>query len=186
MPENQQNFLTELKRRKVFRVAAGYVVIAWVTLQFLDLVFDNINSPDWVMQSVMAIMAVGFPIALVLAWAFDVSLEGVRIVPGRSRAFALLVAAISVASLGYVGWMFIGAGGDETQPDSMASDSEIGVIDSIAILPFESFSKDRQDEYFADGLADTLLHKLANLSNLKVIAMPTRCCTNWQTSATSR
>jgi TolB-like protein/Flp pilus assembly protein TadD len=170
MPENQLNFLTELKRRKVFRVAAGYVVIAWVTLQFLDLVFDNINAPDWVMQSVMAIMAVGFPIALVLAWAFDVSSEGVRIVPGRSRAFVLLVAAISVASLGYVGWMFIGAGGNETQPDSMASDSEIGVIDSIAVLPFESFSKDRQDEYFADGLADTLLHKLANLSNLKVIA----------------
>ena len=117
MPENQLNFLTELKRRKVFRVAAGYVVIAWVTLQFLDLVFDNINSPDWVMQSVMAIMAVGFPIALVLAWAFDVSSEGVRIVPGRSRAFVLLVAAISVASLGYVGWMFLGTGGDQTKPE---------------------------------------------------------------------
>jgi TolB-like protein/Tfp pilus assembly protein PilF len=66
--------------------------------------------------------------------------------------------------------MFLGTGGDETKPESTASGSEIGVIDAIAVLPFESFSEDRQDEYFADGLADTLLHKLAQLSNLKVIA----------------
>jgi TolB-like protein/Tfp pilus assembly protein PilF len=170
MPENQLNFLTELKRRKVFRVAVAYVVIAWVALQFLDLVFENINAPDWVMLSVMAIMAVGFPVALVLAWAFDVSSEGVQTVPGRSRAFVLLIAVVSVASLGYVGWMYIGSAGDEIQADSTASGSEISVIDSIAVLPFESFSEDPQDAYFADGLADTLLHKLANLSNLKVIA----------------
>jgi len=170
MPEYQPNFITELKRRKVFRVAAGYIFIAWVSLQFLDIVLDNINAPDWVMQSLMAIMAVGFPIALVLAWAFEISADGVRAAPGRNRTFALLVAAISVASLGYVGWMFIGTGGDGTGSQSTAADSEIGVIDSIAVLPFESFSEDRQDEYFADGLADTLLHKLAQLSNLKVIA----------------
>ena len=132
MSENQPNFLTELKRRKVFRVAAGYIVIAWVALQFFDLVFDNIDAPDWVMQSVLAIMAVGFPIAVVLAWAFDVSPEGVRKVPGRNRTFGLLVAALSVASLGYVAWMFLGTGGDETKPESTASGSEIGVIDAIA------------------------------------------------------
>ena len=170
MPDNQATFLAELKRRKVFRVAAGYVVIAWVALQFFDLVFDNINAPDWIMLSFMAIMAVGFPVALVLAWAFDVSSEGIRTVPGRSRAFAFLVVVISIGSLGYVGWIFFDAGGDETQPEPVASDSGISVIDSIAVLPFESFSDDQQDEYFADGLADTLLHKLANLSNLKVIA----------------
>lgn len=170
MPDSQASFLSELKRRKVVRVALGYVVIAWVALQFFDLVFDNIDAPDWVMLSIMAIMAMGFPVALVLAWAFDVSSEGIQTVPGRSRAFVLLIAVVSVASLGYVGWMYIGTAGDEIQADSIASESEIGVIDSIAVLPFESFSEDPQDEYFADGLADTLLHKLANLSNLKVIA----------------
>lgn len=170
MPESQPNFLTELKRRKVFRVVAGYIVIAWVSLQFFDLVFDNINAPDWVMQSLMAVIAVGFPIALVLAWAFDVSPEGVRKSPGRNRTFVLLITAISIASLGYVGWLFLGTGASETGSQSTASDPEIGIIDSIAVLPFESFSEDRQNEYFADGLADTLLHKLAQLSNLKVIA----------------
>ena len=170
MTDKQASFLTELKQRKVFRVAVGYVVIAWVALQFFDLVFDNINAPDWVMLSVMAIMAVGFPVALVLAWAFDVSAEGIRIVPGRSRAFVLLISVVSVASLGYVSWIFIGTAGDQIETNSTASESEIRVIDSIAVLPFESFSEDPQDAYFADGLADTLLHKLANLSNLKVIA----------------
>jgi len=170
MANSQTSFLTELKQRKVFRVAAGYVVIAWVALQFFDLVFENINAPDWVMLSIMAIMAVGFPVALVLAWAFDVSPEGIRIVPGRSRAFVLLITVVSIASLGYVSWIFVGTASDEFQTDSAASESEINVIDSIAVLPFESFSEDPQDAYFADGLADTLLHKLANLSNLKVIA----------------
>ena len=172
MPDNQATFLTELKQRKVFRVAAGYVVIAWVALQFFDLVFDNIDAPDWVMLSVMAIMAVGFPVALVLAWAFDVSSEGVRIVPGRSRAFVLLVAAFSVASLGYVGWMFIGTGGNEIQNGllqlPMFGDRCHRLNRRTAVS--RAFRKNRQDEYFADGLADTLLHKLAKLSNLKVIA----------------
>ena len=170
MTDNQATFFTELKQRKVFRVAAGYVIVAWVALQFFDLVLENVNAPDWIMLSIMAVMAVGFPVALVLAWAFDVSSKGIRMVPGRSRAFVLLVSVVSVASLGYVGWMFIGTAGNEIPTDSTVSEPDINAIDSIAVLPFESFSEDPQDEYFADGLADTLLHKLANLSNLKVIA----------------
>ena len=120
-------------------------------------------------QAVMAILAIGFPVALVLAWAFDISPDGLRVAPGRNRAFSLLVAAISLVSVGYVGWIFFG---DENREASQlpAPVADIGAIDSIAVLPFESFSEDRQDEYFADGLADTLLHKLAQLSNLKVIA----------------
>jgi TolB-like protein len=170
MDEGQPNFLAELKQRKVFRVAAGYIVIAWIALQFLDLVLDNINAPDWVMQAIMAILALGFPLALVLAWAFDVSPGGLRKVPGRNRTFGLLVAVLSGAVIAYVGWMFLGSADTESEQQPTAAVSDIGVIDSIAVLPFESFSEDRQDEYFADGLADTLLHKLAQLSNLKVIA----------------
>jgi TolB-like protein/Tfp pilus assembly protein PilF len=170
MPADPPNFITELKRRKVFRVAVGYVVIAWIALQFFDLVLDNINAPDWVMQAIMATMAIGFPLAIVLAWAFEISPDGVRAAPGRNRTFALLVAAISVVALGYTGWIFLGT--EQAEPGSTAASTafESGVIDSIAVLPFESFSADSQDEYFADGLADTLLHKLAQLSNLKVIA----------------
>ena len=170
MDDDKGNFFAELKQRKVFRVAAGYIVIAWIALQFLDLVLDNVNAPDWVMQSLMAVIALGFPLALVLSWAFDVSPDGIRKVPGRNRTFGLLVTVVSIAAIAYVGWMFFDPDGSEVDPQATVAASDIGVIDSIAVLPFESFSEDRQDEYFADGLADTLLHKLAQLSNLKVIA----------------
>jgi len=170
MSGDRPDFITELKQRKVFRVAAAYVVVAWVALQFFDLVFDNINAPDWVMQLVMAVVAIGFPVALVLAWAFDVSRDGVRSAPGRSRAFTVLVAVISLVSLSYVAWSFLYGSDDSPETTARTDDSGITVIDSIAVLPFESFSGNREDEYFADGLADTLLHKLAQLSNLKVIA----------------
>jgi adenylate cyclase len=73
MAESQPGFLQELKRRKVYRVAIAYIVAAWVALQFLDLVLENVNAPDWVMQMIMAVLAIGFPVALVLAWAFDIT-----------------------------------------------------------------------------------------------------------------
>ena len=170
MAEERAGFLTELKQRKVTRVAITYVVVAWIALQFFDLVFDNVNAEDWIMQTVMAVVAIGFPVALVLAWAFDLSPDGIRKVPGRSRTFGLLVTAISVVSLSYVGWMFLSQSDVSSTPDTAVPVAGITVIDSIAVLPFESFTESREDEYFADGLADTLLHKLAQLSNLKVIA----------------
>lgn len=170
MPERRPTFLDELKQRRVFRVAGAYVVAAWLALQFFDLVFDNTAAPDWAMQLVMAVAAVGFPVALVLAWAFQLTPAGVRLVPGRSCAFGLLVGAVSIVSVGYVVWTFVQPAAITPEMAPAGSDPDVRVIDSIAVLPFESFSEDRQDEYFADGLADTLLHKLAQLSNLKVIA----------------
>lgn len=170
MPEHQSKLFAELKRRKVVRVGIAYVVVAWIALQFFDLILDNVDAPRWVMQTVMALLAVGFPVSLVLAWAFEVTPDGIQVAPGRNRAFASLVALVSAGVLGFVGWTLFGSGpSPETVPDA-ADAPELRVIDSIAVLPFESFSMDRSDEYFADGLADTLLHKLAQLSNLKVIA----------------
>lgn len=168
MVEGQGGFLVELKRRKVYRVAIAYVVVAWVALQFLDLVLENFNAPDWVMQAIMAIFAVGFPVVLVLAWAFDITSDGIRATPGTSRAFGILIAAVSFGAIGFAAWTFMGGG--EAPPNNETAAVEIRAIDSIAVLPFESFSENRSDEYFADGLADTLLHKLAQLPNLKVIA----------------
>jgi TolB-like protein/Tfp pilus assembly protein PilF len=168
MVDDQTEFLQELKQRKVFRVAVAYIVVAWVALQFFDLVLENIGAPSWVMQAIMALLAVGFPAALVLAWAFDVSAEGIRPAPGKSRAFVIMVVIVTAASLSYVGWSFLGGGQDEKIAGG--ADTNLRVIDSIAVLPFESFSENPQDEYFADGLADTLLHKLAQIETLKVIA----------------
>ena len=78
MAEDEPDFLQELKRRKVYRVAITYIIVAWIALQFFDLVLENVNAPDWVMQAVMAIIAIGFPVALVLSWIFEVTADGAQ------------------------------------------------------------------------------------------------------------
>ena len=170
MADEQGDFFGELKRRKVYRVAIAYVVVAWVGLQFFDLVLENLNAPDWAMQSIMAVVAIGFPVVLVLAWAFDITPDGIKATPGRNRAFGALIAVVSLAALGFAAWTFMGGYEVVTVSPDATSAEEIRAIDSIAVLPFESFSENQSDEYFADGLADTLLHKLAQLPDLKVIA----------------
>ncbi len=72
------SLIQEFRKRNVFRVAAAYLVVAWLVLQLTDLIFENINAPDWVMQVIMVLLAIGFPVALVLAWAFDLTPEGVK------------------------------------------------------------------------------------------------------------
>ena len=170
MAEDEPDLFQELKRRKVYRVAITYVIVAWIALQFFDLVLENVNAPDWIMQSVMAVLAVGFPVALVLSWIFEITKDGVRATSAGNRAFTVLIGVISIGAIGFAAWVILDRNaGEESQADQRVAE-EFGVIDSIAVLPFESFSEDRSDEYFADGLADTLLHKLAQLPNLKVIA----------------
>ena len=170
MADYEAGFLQELRKRKVFRVAGAYLIAAWIALQVFDLVLENIDAPAWVMRTVMAVLAIGFPIALVLAWAFEVSMDPSGTTPRRNRAFAVLVAVVSVGAIGASAWVFLGSAGDDGPAIADTAAPELRVIDSIAVLPFETFSGDTQDEYFADGLADTLLHKLAQLRNLKVIA----------------
>jgi len=171
MTDEQPGFFAELKRRKVYRVAVAYVVVSWVALQFFDLVLENVNAPDWVMQVIMAVFAIGLPFALALAWAFDITKDGIRATPGGSnRVFSVLIVVIFVAAVGFAAWPLLH---NEPEADAGAgavSLEEIRAIDSIAVLPFASFSANQSDEYFADGLADTLLNKLAQLPNLKVIA----------------
>ena len=70
--------MTELKRRNVFRVGIAYVIGAWVIAQVADLVLDNIEAPDWVMQAIMLVLAIGLPLALILAWAFELTPEGIK------------------------------------------------------------------------------------------------------------
>ena len=174
------NFLEELKRRSVFRVGIAYLVVAWLLLQLTDLVFENMNAPDWVMQVIMLVIAVGFPLALILAWAFELKADGVQRDseggPGsasNSRLFYAIAGVISVAAIGLFFWQqsnpAVQPNDSPTQTGSVAADESESLL-AIAVLPFESFTEDREDQYFADGLADTLLHKLAQLETLTVIA----------------
>ena len=179
-----QGFLYELRRRHVVRVAIAYAVAAWVLLQLASIVFPALGAPDWVLRVVIALIAFGFPIALILAWAFELTPEGIRRTEpahspearaleehhrvGRSlNAIVIGVLAIAVAVL--VWRQFAPhATFSESKPGPSVSTATAGK--SIAVLPFESLSEDKANAYFATGMQDEILTRLAAIRDLKVIS----------------
>lgn len=168
-----QAFLAELKRRRVFRVAAVYGAAAFVALQAADLVFPRLGLPDWTVTLVVALSVIGLPVALALAWAFDATPDGVRrtgpaaadelaaiVALPRSRRWSAGFAALFGIVLlgGGAWWTLVGAG------------TRAPAYDSIAVLPFVNLSGDPENEYFGDGLAEELLNALAGIEGLKVAA----------------
>jgi TolB-like protein/Tfp pilus assembly protein PilF len=174
----------ELKRRKVFRVGAAYLVAAWLVVQVAELVAESFGAPPWFMQMLLVLVALGLPVALFLAWAFDLTPKGLvrdeDVTPDAAASSSRLLSGVTVVllvlALGYFVWE---SRFSERKPDTAGEltaqteaqpAEEAGMGDSIAVLPFENFSGNPEDEYFADGLTDTLLHKLAQIDQLKVIA----------------
>lgn len=133
-----KNFFVELKRRKVYRVAAAYVVVAWVLIQVATQVFPFFEIPTWTVRLVVVAIALGFPVAVILAWAYDITPSGIK----RTEDAAPVTAAPT-----------------EPVPDK-----------SIAVLPFENLSDDRENTFFADGVHDDILSSLARIADLKVIS----------------
>ncbi len=166
------DFFTELKRRNVYKVAIAYAVIAWLLIQAGSILFPTFEAPGWVMKVFVAIIAAGFPIALVLAWAFEVTPEGIKrteevsphktMTPrtGRKIDFVIIgVFALVIALLLY----------DRYRPGK-TSPSSNALQKSIAILPFENLSEEKANAYFAEGIQDEILTKLAAVRDLKVIS----------------
>ena len=186
----------------MFRVAGGYAVVGWLLIEGASQVLPFFHIPDWSVRLLVLLMLAGFPIALVLAWAFDVTPEGIRRTdeqgePVLRRARGTLVVGIVglalavLAGIGYWAWPRGGSGGvDQDQsgvpvpaskgglsPPSMPTNlqaASAGTISvpakSIAVLPFENLSSDKNNAYFADGMQDLILTKLADIGELKVIA----------------
>jgi len=180
----------ELKRRNVIRVGIGYLITAWLLLQVVDLVLENINAPDWVMQVFMLALAIGFPLALFFAWAFEMTPEGLKKekevdrsqsitnVTGRKLDRAIIL--VMTLALAYFAWDKFGTGSGsirviEPEPtaDLIEPDPNTSAADqrkSIAVLPFANRSSREEDAYFADGIHDDLLTSLAKVGSLKVIS----------------
>ncbi len=169
---NLRNFFGELKRRNVYKVAIAYAVIAWLLIQAGSILFPTFEAPGWVMKAFVAIIAAGFPIALVLAWAFELTPEGIKrteevsphktMTPrtGRKIDFVIIgVFALVIALLLY----------DRYRPGKTSSSSN-ALQKSIAILPFENLSEEKANAYFAEGIQDEILTKLAAVRDLKVIS----------------
>src|SRR5881392_108277 len=152
-------FFEELKRRKVYRVAAAYIIAAGFIIQIGSAVFPAWELPNWTLRLVVVLLLMGFPIALILAWAYDVTPQGIRITPGshRRRNLLMLIASGIIISAGAGFFLLPRASGRN-------------VDKSIAVLPFQSLSDEKENAYFAEGIQDDILMNLSKIGDLKVIS----------------
>jgi len=163
-------FFAELKQRKVFRVAIAYLVVAWLAIQVAATILPSFEAPAWVMRVVILLAAIGFPIALVLAWAVDLSPDGVKFDTRGAGTKRILAVSIILLIIAFA-WYFRGL--PTLQTGSTTADATPAAAPperSIAVLPFVNMSGDPKNEYFSDGLAETTLDMLAQVPDLKVIA----------------
>ena len=173
----------ELKRRKIVRVAGGYAIIGWLSLQLTSVLASLLDLPDWIGRMVVLIVVIGFPVSMVLAWAFDITPGG--IVRDRRKAESrfgfkveyILLAVVLVLS-GWLLYLLDFGRTDSDQPvaltvpvDELAQKSAGDSLrKSVAILPFENLSPDPDNAYFAAGLHEEILHQLARIHDLRVIS----------------
>src|SRR5437867_12649237 len=156
-----RGFFEELKRRKVYRVAAAYIIAAGFIIQIASAVFPAWELPNWAFRFVVVLLLIGFPISLILAWAYDLTPQGIRATPAprthRRQNLIMLIA---------IGVVVSAVGGFFLFPRASARNVE----KSIAVLPFQSLSDEQENAYFADGMQDDILTNLSKIGDLKVIS----------------
>ena len=169
------SFFEELKRRKVFRVAATYAVVAWILMQIGEVTFPALNIPEWVMSTLVVVLLSGFPIAVIFAWVFDKTPQGfiktdspdAENIGGMNvkvddRPFYLQKRNIFL-SLGVIAGILIGTYGGDSFKSSVDKKS-------IAVLPFDNYSTAEEDQFFSDGMTEVIIANLAKVKDLKVIS----------------
>jgi TolB-like protein/Tfp pilus assembly protein PilF len=179
---NPQKFLIELRRRNVYKVAVAYVVVAWLLLQALSILLPAFDAPPWVLRVFIAAIAAGFPLALLFAWAFELTPEGIKrteeVEPQQSmvtrrRGSKVWVALVLGAALLSIALFFVGrftAKGTASSNRRQQQEEKSVPEKSVAVLPFTSLSKDEENAFFADGVQDQILTNLAKVAGLKVIS----------------
>jgi TolB-like protein len=176
---SERNFFAELKRRNVVRMAGLYLVGAWLLTQVASTVLPMFGAPEWLPRSIVIVLAIGFIPALIFSWVFEVTPEGLKrdadvapeqsIAPQTARRMDRMIIAVLVLALGYfVVDKFVLAPRRAVAPN----DSSSGTIlaKSIAVMPFDNLSADKSNAYFAEGVQDEILTRLAKVADLKVIA----------------
>ena len=184
------SFLEELKRRNVFRVGLAYVVVAWIIAQVADLVLENIAAPDWLMKAILLLLALGLPLALIFAWAFEMTPEGIKkekdvdrsqsITPQTGRKLNAFIMASLVIAVAYFAYdKFVSRPASESakaeSASKLAEDKPVVIEEapmerSVAVLPFANRSNREEDEFFTEGIHDDLLTHLSKIGSLKVIS----------------
>lgn len=169
-----RGFIEELRHRNVFRVAVAYIVAGWLLAQVADLAADAFNAPGWVMQMLIVLLLLGLPVALFLAWAYELTPDGVRRasdlpadMPKDPRSRSTLNRITLVALVIAVAWL----GWDKLQRPDLPVGTDVAATatdKSIAVLPFADFSPGGDHAWFADGLTDEILNALARIRDLRV------------------
>src|SRR5437763_757017 len=174
---SERNLFAELKRRNVYKVAVAYAVVSWLLIQVATQVFPFFEIPNWAVEMVVVALVIGFPIALVLSWAFELTPEGIkrenevdRKVAGKTgRKLTAVVVVIAAAATGLMLFRLLHSQQAIEQGKQAPPAPEID-RKSIAVLPFENLSDDRSNAYFTDGIQDEILTRLAKIADLKVIS----------------
>ncbi len=173
------NFFAELRRRNVYKVAVAYAVVGWLLVQVATQVFPFFDIPNWTVRLVVLAIVIGFPIALVIAWAFELTPQGLKrtedvdLAAQGSRKSHAWIYIVIVGAAFSIGLIFIGR--YTARNTVSAARTEAAAVSSvpqksIAVLPFENLSDDKGAAYFADGIQDEILTKLASIADLKVIS----------------
>ena len=169
---DKPSFFSELKRRNVYKVAVAYIVGGWALSQGIAQVFPVFDVPNWVIRSIVLVIVIGLPVALVLAWMFELTPEGIRrtetadAIPATTRKKHAWIYVVIIGGLLSIGLFFLGrytAAPARTEA-ATASDK------SIAVLPFQNLSDDKSTGYFSDGITEEILNALTQIPNLKVAA----------------
>src|SRR3954454_7417088 len=174
-------FFTELKRRKVYRVAVAYAIVAWLLIQAASILFPTFEAPAWVMKVFVTAIILGFPVALIFAWAFEITPEGIKraedvrpeesITAHTGHKLITTTIVLAVIAAGLLAYQFLRpkSAATSTSPPTIAATSQVP-DKSIAVLPFENLSDDKQNAFFTDGVQDEILTDLAKIADLKVIS----------------
>src|SRR5947209_7255852 len=169
---NPGNFFAELKRRNVYKVAVAYAVVAWLLMQIASQIFPFFEIPNWAVRLVVLLLVIGFPVALIIAWAFELTPEGLKRtevadeVPKKSARSHAWIYVVVIAGAISLGLFFLG----HYSATSKQSRSAELPAKSIAVLPFENLSRDPDNAYFSTGIQDEILTRIAKIGALKVIS----------------
>src|SRR5437867_4369572 len=164
-----RKLFAELKRRNVYKVAIAYAVVAWLLMQIATQVFPFLEIPNWAIRLVIMLIVIGFPITLIIAWAFELTPEGLKRTESadelpkkapRNRAWIYVVIIAGAIS---VGVFFLGRYTSSKQSAELPAKS-------IAVLPFDNQNRDPDTEYLSDGIPESIINSLSQLPNLKVMS----------------
>jgi len=170
-----KKFFSELKRRNVYKVAIAYGVVAWLLIQVATQVFPFFEIPNWTVRLVVLLVVIGFPIALIIAWAFELTPQGLkrtevadalpaRLSPQRTWIYVAITAGVFAIGLFFFGRFMVWSVVMQRSTTSQVP------AKSIAVLPFENLSEEKSNAYFAEGVQDEILTRLAKIADLKVIS----------------